>query len=110
MNLLIELDNHDLLSEFVVAEENIFFLVCVSKQILKAVRTKFSNIHTNVSDILATISILRWVLEMPVNQRPKLLENGLKNKRVAAYLAKRGYLEVLKWARENGCDWDYSTC
>ena len=24
--------------------------------------------------------------------------------------ARGGHLEVLKWARENGCDWNISTC
>ncbi|CAN0461067.1 unnamed protein product, partial [Hapterophycus canaliculatus] len=24
--------------------------------------------------------------------------------------AERGHLEVLKWARENGCPWDRMTC
>jgi hypothetical protein len=26
------------------------------------------------------------------------------------YCAENGYLELLKWARENGCDWDWWTC
>ena len=27
-----------------------------------------------------------------------------------AYAAEGGHLEVLKWARENGCPWDEYTC
>src|SRR5260221_381167 len=27
-----------------------------------------------------------------------------------SYAAKGGHLEVLKWARENGCEWNSSTC
>ena len=26
------------------------------------------------------------------------------------YAAKNGHLEVLKWARQNGCDWNSNTC
>ena len=26
-----------------------------------------------------------------------------------AYAAKNGHLEVLKWARANGCQWDWNT-
>ena len=25
-------------------------------------------------------------------------------------IAKEGYLEILKWARSNGCDWNSNTC
>ena len=34
-----------------------------------------------------------------------LLERG-----TCAYAAKHGQLEVLKWAHENGCPWDWRTC
>jgi hypothetical protein len=27
-----------------------------------------------------------------------------------SYAAKRGHLEVLQWARANGCPWDEETC
>jgi hypothetical protein len=27
-----------------------------------------------------------------------------------AYAARKGHLEVLKWAKENGADWDVWTC
>ena len=27
-----------------------------------------------------------------------------------AYAARGGHFEVLKWARENGCEWNYQTC
>ena len=38
-------------------------------------------------------------------------ENGCDwNSLTCAYAAENGHLEVLKWARENGCDWDSSTC
>jgi len=34
-------------------------------------------------------------------------ENGCPwDKQTCAYAAKGGHLEVLKWARENGCPWD----
>jgi hypothetical protein len=34
--------------------------------------------------------------------------NQIKN--VCNYAARRGHLEVLQWARENGCHWDKWTC
>src|SRR5580698_3081438 len=38
-------------------------------------------------------------------------ENGCDwNSSTCSYAAKGGHLEVLKWAHENGCDWDSSTC
>ena len=38
-------------------------------------------------------------------------ENGCKwNSLTCAYAAENGHLNVLKWARENGCEWDSSTC
>ena len=34
-------------------------------------------------------------------------ENGCEwNSWTCAYAAQNGHLEVLKWARENGCEWD----
>jgi hypothetical protein len=32
------------------------------------------------------------------------------NRLLCAYAARGGHLEVLKWARENGCPWDEKTC
>ena len=29
---------------------------------------------------------------------------------VCSGAAGRGYIEILKWARENGCGWDERTC
>src|SRR6201996_5510443 len=38
-------------------------------------------------------------------------ENGCDwNSNTCTWAAENGHLEVLKWARENGCDWDSSTC
>ena len=38
-------------------------------------------------------------------------ENGCEwDYLTCAYAAKNGHLEVLKWARENGCDWNSWTC
>jgi hypothetical protein len=38
-------------------------------------------------------------------------ENGCEwDSGTCAYAAQGGHLEVLKWARENGCDWDSNTC
>ena len=38
-------------------------------------------------------------------------ENGCSwDEDTCARAARWGYLEVLKWARENGCPWDKSTC
>jgi len=38
-------------------------------------------------------------------------ENGCPwDEETCAYAAKGGHLEVLKWARENGCPWDEWTC
>jgi hypothetical protein len=33
-----------------------------------------------------------------------------KKREACAYAAREGHLELLKWARENGCDWDSRTC
>src|SRR5579872_7226205 len=32
------------------------------------------------------------------------------NSSTCAYAAQNGHLEVLKWARSNGCEWDSDTC
>ena len=32
------------------------------------------------------------------------------NEDVCAYAAKGGHLDVLKWARENGCPWNEQVC
>ena len=38
-------------------------------------------------------------------------ENGCEwNERTCMHAAMNGHLEMLKWARENGCPWDESTC
>ena len=38
-------------------------------------------------------------------------QNGCEwNSMTCAYAAKEGHLAILKWARENGCDWDSRTC
>jgi hypothetical protein len=38
-------------------------------------------------------------------------ENGCEwNSWTCAYAARNGHLHVLKWARENGCPWDSHTC
>ena len=38
-------------------------------------------------------------------------KNGCEMDRsVCAYAAKNGHLEVLQWARNNGCEWDTRTC
>ena len=37
-------------------------------------------------------------------------EGGLWDSRICFYAAEGGHLEVLKWARANGCDWDWRTC
>ena len=38
-------------------------------------------------------------------------DNGCDwNERTCASAALRGHLEVLKWAQENGCKWDNHTC
>jgi len=38
-------------------------------------------------------------------------ENGCPwNERTCSCAAKGGHLEVLKWARENGCPWGEQTC
>ena len=38
-------------------------------------------------------------------------ENGCEwNSNTCANAALNGHLEVLKWARENGCEWDSDTC
>ena len=29
---------------------------------------------------------------------------------IRAYAAREGHLEILKWAREHGCEWDSFTC
>src|SRR5437868_7159944 len=38
-------------------------------------------------------------------------ENGcLWNFNICSLAAKNGHFEILKWARENGCEWDSWTC
>ena len=38
-------------------------------------------------------------------------ENGCEwNSNTCANAAENGHLEVLKWARENGCEWNSNTC
>jgi hypothetical protein len=32
------------------------------------------------------------------------------DKNTCTYAARNGHLEVLKWARENGCSWNENTC
>ena len=29
---------------------------------------------------------------------------------ICSYAAQNGHLEILKWARENGCQWNSYTC
>jgi hypothetical protein len=36
--------------------------------------------------------------------------NNINRKLICDEIARYGYLEVLKWARENGCEWDSYTC
>ena len=36
-------------------------------------------------------------------------KNNIKKNLICCNIATIGYLEVLKWARENGCEWDDNT-
>ena len=40
-----------------------------------------------------------------------LKENGCEwDESICDYAAEGGHLDVLKWLKENGCEWDESTC
>lgn len=56
------------------------------------------------SDILVDVSLhfLSWVTPLPLS--PLLLDNTIIAHNIG------GHLEVLMWARENGCPWNSDTC
>ena len=38
------------------------------------------------------------------------IKHKITRKLDCSVIASKGYLEILKWARENGCNWDSLTC
>ena len=52
------------------------------------------------SNVWLTLSFDPYVLKRVI----------IKNEYTCKNAAKNGHLEVLKWARENGCPWDWRTC
>ena len=64
---------------------------------------------------MVVIGILGRVLMLLMNGHLEVLkwarENGCDwDSNTCSYAAENGHLEVLKWARENGCEWDSDTC
>jgi len=56
--------------------------------------------HTiRIHDHVGTVTSLKWLLSL-----------GLKKADVCRHIAIEGHLEVLKWAREQGCPWGADTC
>ncbi len=52
----------------------------------------------------------RWRLLLKT-RRPSSSSLSWRTSRIwAAHLAQRGHLQVLKWARSQGCPWDWRTC
>ena len=54
----------------------------------------------NKSNVWLTLSSDYYVLKRVI----------IKNKYTCQNAAENGHLEVLKWARENGCPWNELTC
>ena len=64
---------------------------------------------TRPSAVLHNLDRVKWVKSWPREQQPKWLRKW--SARTCAIIAKVGKLEVLQWARANGCPWDeYNTC
>ena len=55
----------------------------------------------NNTNVWLTLSFDHYVLKRVLD---------VKNKNTCEIAAKNGHLEVLKYARENGCPWDEWTC
>ena len=55
----------------------------------------------NNTNVWLTLSFDHYVLKRVLD---------VKSEWTCIYAAQNGHLEVLKWARENGCPWDEDTC
>ncbi|AGO83378.2 Ankyrin repeat domain containing protein [Pandoravirus salinus] len=65
--------------------------------------------HLHASDaIVAAWVNRRWYACSP--PRPPQLGSRKRNEYYMEQWAKKGYLNVIKWARNNGCPWSRSTC
>ena len=87
-----------------------------SKRVIES-KTLFDHIPAEISDIIMSLAgdvglvIMTNVCRMWKTIILKSFHNHFisKNKFIEN-AAKMGYLSIVKWAREIGCRWNYSTC
>src|SRR5580658_9215216 len=76
----------------------------------------FENIPREICDIiLSNVGDVEFVIMTRVCKIWKIIIRSfcscfIKKEKFINIVAKLGYLNIIQWARENGCDWDSSTC
>src|SRR5580698_31880 len=76
----------------------------------------FENIPREICDIiLSNVGHIEFVIISRVCKIWKIIIRSfcscfIKKEKFINIVAKLGYLNIIQWARENGCDWDFRTC
>jgi hypothetical protein len=119
-------DNHtDELSHIIsyIPEDGLFAFALTCRAARKAIEKP---LKTTYKSLVASLSLVKWALALNVSAEEldyaastkatcidvldHLIRNGFKLPFICANSAFVGNIEILQWARINGCKWDSFTC
>ncbi len=81
----------------------------IPKHVVMQLKAVLDNICYEVAYIIAAAKKCFTYLQLEILKWAR--ENGCDwDTRTCCSAALNGHLEIIKWARENSCDWDSSTC